>query len=132
MVYTSPRTRKVYNFPDDVVRKMQNLLQLNEQDACLMLVDDRENFIGAEGEAMEKKAKTLKRRNERDAGKRNAISDHKTYKVGDEKVEVFGAIQRAIESLDSVEIAEIKTQTKIRFKFKDKLFTASLTQNKKW
>jgi hypothetical protein len=111
---------------------MQSLLQLNEQDACLMLVDDRENFIGAEGEEMEKKAKTLKRRNERDAAKRNTVSDHKTYKVGDEKVEVFGVIQRAIESLDSVEVAEVKTQTKIKFKFKGKLFTASLTQNKKW
>ena len=98
----------------------------------MMLIDDRENFIGQEGEQMEKKAKTLKRRNERDAEKRNVISDHKTYKVGDEKIEVFGAIQRAIESLDGVEVAEVKTQTKIKFKFKGKLFTASLTQNKKW
>lgn len=132
MVYTSPRTKKVYNFPDDVVQKMQSLLQLNEKDACMMLVDDRENYIGPEGEQMEKKAKTLKRRNERDAAKKNAISDHKTYRVGDEKVEVFGVIRRAIESLDNVEVAEVKTQTKVKFKFKGKLFTASLTQNKKW
>ena len=101
-------------------------LQISRAEAEQLWEDDKEDFIGEEGEEMTQKAKQVKRYEQADKPKEKK---KKERKVDETKALILGKLHKTLETF--VKITNVKTETEISFVYNDEEYTLKLTKHRK-
>ena len=100
-------------------------LQISRAEAEQLWEDDKEDFIGEEGEEMTQKAKQVKRYEQADKSKEKP---KKERKVDETKALILGKLHKTLETF--VKITNVKTETEISFVYNDEEYTLKLTKHR--
>lgn len=100
-------------------------LQISREEAEQLWEDDKEDFIGEEGEQMTQKAKEVRRYEQADKPKEKKTKERK---VDETKGYLLGILHKALEPF--VKITNIKTETEISFVYNDESYTLKLTKHR--
>ena len=107
-----------------IVNYMKSL-QISRAEAEQLYEDDKEDFIGEEGEEMTKKAKEVRRYEKTDKPKTKKTKERK---VDETKGYLLNLIRETLTPL--VNITEIKTETEISFVYNDESYSLKLTKHR--
>lgn len=100
-------------------------LQISREEAEQLWEDDKEDFIGEEGEQMTQKAKEVRRYEQADKPKEKKTKERK---VDETKGYLLGILHKALEPF--VKITNVKTETEISFVYNDESYTLKLTKHR--
>ena len=100
-------------------------LQISRAEAEQLYEDDKEDFIGEEGEEMTKKAKEVRRYEKADKPKTKKTKERK---IDETKGYLLNLIRETLAPL--VNITEIKTETEISFVYNDESYSLKLTKHR--
>ena len=101
-------------------------LQISRAEAEQLWEDDKEDFIGEEGEEMTQKAKQVKRYEQAEPTKEKK---KKERKVDETKTLILGKLHETLKTF--VKITNVKTETEISFVYNDEEYTLKLTKHRK-
>lgn len=110
---------------EEIKGYMKNL-GISYEEAEQLWEDDKEDFIGEEGEKMQAKAKKNIRHQEQSTKKRKKTTREK--KVDNEKLEILKLCQGILE--ENGIIATIEKEVAIHFEIEDTKFTLQLTRHR--
>jgi len=102
-----------------------NSLQISREEAEQLWEDDKEDFIGEEGEQMTQKAKEIRRYEQADKPKEKKTKERK---IDETKGYLLGIMHKALEPF--VKITNVKTENKISFVYNDESYTIKLTKHR--
>ena len=108
------------------IQKHMQVLGLTREEAEQLWEDDKEDFIGDEGEGMQAKAKKNIRNQGQSTKKRKKTTREK--KVDNEKLEILKLCQGILE--ENGIIATIEKEVAIHFEIEDTQFTLQLTRHR--
>ena len=108
------------------IQKHIQVLGLTREQAEQLWEDDKEDFIGDEGEGMQAKAKKNIRNQGQSTKKRKKATREK--KVDNEKLEILKLCQGILE--ENGIIATIEKEVAIHFEIEDTQFTLQLTRHR--
>lgn len=100
-------------------------LQISREEAEQLWEDDKEDFIGEEGEQMTQKAKEVRRYEQADKPKEKKTKERK---VDETKGYLLGILHKTLEPF--VKITNVKTETEISFVYNDESYTLKLTKHR--
>lgn len=126
------KTGKVIVIPDAEIKQNMTALELTEQEAVEVWLEDNEYEINEEQAALDEKAKKEKVGVEAGKGQRKKI-EHRTVKISDEKKAVFDTI---LENLDRCELIDrenvsiLKENKLIQVKIGEKVFKIDVIEQR--
>lgn len=126
------KTGKVIVIPDAEIKQNMTALELTEQEAVEVWLEDNEYEINEEQAALDEKAKKEKVSVEAGKGQRKKI-EHRTVKISDEKKAVFDTI---LENLDRCELIDrenvsiLKENKLIQVKIGEKVFKIDVIEQR--
>lgn len=125
---------KVVNVPDAEVKNLMTTLDLTEEDAIQLWLEDNDFEVNEELEELDAKAKKVKVDHGAGDTKARKKSDKpRTVKVSDAKKELFGQIFTNLTSFYANNVTILKENKLISVKIGDKTFKIDIieTRNKK-
>lgn len=102
-------------------------LNISRDEALQLWEDDKEDFIGEEGEQLQAAAKQIQHREKSDKPRK---SNKKERKVDTIKKELINKVAALLEQLDDTKILNIKTETEITFTHNGDTYTWKLTKHR--
>ena len=126
------KTGKVIVIPDAEIKQNMTALELTEQEAVEVWLEDNEYEINEEQAALDEKAKKEKVGVEAGKGQRKKI-EHRTVKISDVKKAVFDTI---LENLDRCELIDrenasiLKENKLIQVKIGEKVFKIDVIEQR--
>lgn len=121
---------KTVNIPDEELKKSMRLLELTQEEAIQLWLEDNDFEENEEQNALDEKAKKVKIKHEAGAGK-SKQSKPRTVVVSDEKKELFSEIFSNLASIYG-ENAKIEKENKlITVKIADRTFKIDLIEQRK-
>ena len=126
------KTGKVIVIPDAEIKQNMTALDVSEEEAVEIWLEDNEYEINEEQAALDEKAKKEKVSVEAGKGQRKKI-EHRTVKISDEKKAVFDTI---LENLDRCELIDrenvsiLKENKLIQVKIGEKVFKIDVIEQR--
>ena len=124
---------KTISIPDEEIKKLQKNLELSENEAVEVWLEDNDYQINEEQEQLDKKAKSVKIQHGAAAFDRKKSDKPRTVKISDEKKELFQSILTNLDRCEGVErenIAVLKENKLIQVQIGDKIFKIDLIQQR--
>lgn len=109
-----------------IIENYMKQLQISREEAEQLYEDDKEDYIGEEGEQMTEKAKANRRYEKADESKKSKAK--KERKIDENKKYLLGILHKALEPF--VKITNVKTETEISFVHNDEEYTLKLTKHR--
>lgn len=102
-------------------------LQISREEAEQLWEDDKEDFIGEEGEQMTQKAKQVKRYEQADKPKEKKKRE---VKLDEDKVKIISFLARVMVDSDALEIFVKNPQREITFQYNGCEYSLTLTKHR--
>ena len=103
-------------------------LHISREEAEQLFDDDADDYIGEQGEEMEKNAKVLRRYEQGDKPRKKM---EKERKVDDVKLFLLTVIKDHLLALDDLEITGMKNEVELSFKYQLEDYSIKLTRHRK-
>lgn len=120
---------KSVKIPDEVIKSYMGKLQISEDEAIDLYLEENGYQFNEEFEALDAKAKKVKINKDAKAETPSKPRKPRTVKISDEKQELFGYIVNALNAEYSAEI--LKENKLISVKIGDKVFKLDLIEQRK-
>lgn len=110
------------------VLQFMEKLHINREEAEQLFDDDADDYIGEQGEEMEKNAKVLRRYEQGDKPRKKM---EKERKVDDVKLFLLTVIKDHLLALDDLEITGMKNEVELSFRYQLEDYSIKLTRHRK-
>lgn len=125
---------KVINIPDDEIANNMKALELTEEEAIEVWLEDNEYEINEEQEKLDAEARKVKLKlGARENGEKSKTPRERTVKVSDEKKELFETILTNLTRADGVEVGDVsvlKENKLIQVKIGNKVFKIDVIEQR--
>ena len=129
MRYTTP-SGKAVNIPDEEIKKSMKLLDLSEDEAIQMWLEDNEIEVNQEQEELNQKAKSIKIQHGASADKERKPPKERTVKTSDEKKELFHKIYSELLTYGNSNVQVLKENKLFSVKINGKIFKIDLIEQR--
>lgn len=123
-------SRKAVNIPDEEIKKSMKLLDLSEDEAIQMWLEDNEIEVNQEQEELNQKAKAIKIQHGASADKERKPAKERTVKVSDEKKELFHTIYSALLTYGNSNVQVLKENKLFSVQINEKIFKIDLIEQR--
>lgn len=113
---------------EKAIQNYMKSLDISREEAEQLYLDDIEDYIGEEGEAMEAAAKKVQHREKAAAPRKN--NKPKERKIDLEKKSLFDMVKNFLAGQTSISDVLTKTETEISFNYNDSHYTWKLTKHR--
>lgn len=107
-------------------------LGISYEEAVQLVEDDENDFIGEEGEEMQKKAKQFQHREKADKSNKKSATPKERKVDADKKTlfDLFKAFSEGLELNNTISNVTFKTETEINFTYNQAIYTWKLTKHR--